>query len=193
MILNSVFRWLAVLSLIGFSTNGWTASYDPAASFEQGFLGRSNPNGVWSYGYSTSFTGPTSLYTETSQPGTNNVNEQYWSSSPNITATSSVAYNDGPAFNNGNVDFLANQLLLVEFGTQYADLVFTAPTAGMYSVAGNFRGDQNGIGVVTGVIANGTVLLSSGIQTGRPAASNGRAPDTFPPPTMNSISGSVDD
>ncbi len=106
MIRNSVFRCSAVLFFFGAAANGWSATtYDPAASFEQGYLSHSNPNGVWSYGYSTSFTSPVSLYTQTLQPGVHGPNAQYWSSSPNITAQSSVQYNDGPAYSDGNMTF----------------------------------------------------------------------------------------
>jgi hypothetical protein len=58
-----------------------------------------------------------------------------------------------------------NQIILNVSGGQCADLVFTAPTAGTYSVAATFRGDQYGIGVVAGVMANGSLLLSSGISS----------------------------
>ena len=90
---NSVFRKSAMLScfFVALAINAWAATYDPAADFEKGFLSHTNPNGVWSYGYSTSPTGPVSLYNQTSQPGVNSVNVQFWSSSPNITGTSSVA------------------------------------------------------------------------------------------------------
>lgn len=165
MILNSVLRLSAALFLVGFSTNAWADTYDPGASFEAGYLSQSNPNGVWSYGYSTGFTAPVSLYTQTVQPGVHGPNAQYWSSSPNITAQSSVQFNDGPAYSDGNVDILANQLVLIAFGAQYSNLVFTAPAAGTYTVTGSFRGDQNGIGVVAGIVANGSVLMSSGIST----------------------------
>jgi hypothetical protein len=158
--------------LFGYSlavtTNGWSATYDPAASFEQGFLSKSNPNGVWSYGYSTSFTGPVSSFTQTSQPSgaLGGTNTQAWTSGSG--GNLAVIYNNGPAqiaLNNVyNFDILANQMVLVPGGGNNADLVFTAPQAGTYSVTGSFRGDAAGVQAVVGVVANGTLLLSSGLN-----------------------------
>jgi hypothetical protein len=166
MIRNSVLRYDAVLFFLAVGTHGWAATtYDPAASFEQGFLSKSNPNGVWSYGHSTSFTGPVSLYTQTAQPGPlGGTNTQTWSS-----GASSVAYNNGPAqmipYNGGDFDVLANQIVLDPVGGENSDVVFTAPQAGTYSVTGSFRGDQTApYQVVAGVAANGSLLLSSGIS-----------------------------
>ena len=113
---SSVYRWSIVpvfLSLAA-APNGRAATYDPAAMFEPGFLSRNNPNGVWSYGTSTSFTGTVSLYTQTSQPGINNVNEQYWSSSPSITATKIKAVK-ARVFNVSI--FLAIQISVEEFSS----------------------------------------------------------------------------
>jgi hypothetical protein len=46
-------------------------TYDAATNFEQGWTvgctAHSNPNGVWSYGYSSGFTNPITLYDKTAQ------------------------------------------------------------------------------------------------------------------------------
>jgi hypothetical protein len=169
MIRHSVFLRMGIqfCFALAVATNGWSATYDPAASFEQGFLSKSNPNGVWSYGYSTSFTGPVSSFTQTSQPSgaLGGTNTQAWTSGSTAPA---VIYNNGPAqiaLNNVyNFDILANQMVLVPGGGNNADLVFTAPQAGTYSVAGSFRGDASGVQAVVGVVANGNLLLSSGLN-----------------------------
>ena len=147
------------------ATNGWAVTYDPAATFEAGFTSHSNPNGVWSYGYSSGFTAPVTLYNLTSQPNVHGPNAQYWSSSSSITATSSVQYNNGPLYNDGNVDISASGLTLVWFGSQYADLVFTAPTAGTYAVTGAFLGSQNNVGSTVAVVANGNVAFNSTVTS----------------------------
>jgi hypothetical protein len=169
MIRNSVFRRSAVLFFFAVGTHGWAATtYDPTAGFEQGFLSMSNPNGVWSYGSSTSLTGPVSLYTQTSQNGFIVANEQYWGSGPATNgSTSLVGFNNGPAVQgNAGVDIPANEIFLIPYG-QNSNVVFTAPAAGTYSVAGSFQYDQanENAGVVAGVVANGSLLLSSGIST----------------------------
>jgi uncharacterized repeat protein (TIGR01451 family) len=159
-------RLVPILVVPASFTNSLMAqSYDAAATFEQGWINQSNPNGVWSYGYSSSFTAPITLYTQTVQNGVNGPNAQYWLSPSVNTGTSPAAeFNNGPAFDDGNVNFLANQFILVAgIGGQYSDLVFTAPADGTYSVVGSFRGDQYGVGTVVGIVANGTVLFNSSV------------------------------
>lgn len=159
-----VFSCSAALFFFAIAVSGcWAQSYDPAADFEQGFINETNPNGVWSYGYSSSFTTPITLYDQTQQPGINGPNAQFWiSSSINYGESPSAEYNDGPAYDDGNIDFLANEFLLVSgIAGQYSNLVFTAPVAGTYSITGSFRGCQYGIGVVVGIVVNGNVIFSS--------------------------------
>jgi hypothetical protein len=140
---------------------------NPAASFEKGWTTHSNPNGGWSYGYSSGFTNPTAFYDKAVRNGINGPNAKYWLSSTVSVGTSPAAeYNDGPAYNDGNVDFLANEFLLVAgIGGQYSNLIFTAPAGGEYSITGNFRGAQYGVGTVVGIVANGKVVFSSSVTS----------------------------
>ena len=142
-------------------------TYDAAASFEQGWTAHTNPNGVWSYGYSSGFTSPVTLYTQSAPSMFNGANAQVWVSPPiSNNESPAVEFNNGPPFvgGSGNVDYLANQLVLVSgIGGQYSDLVFTAPSDGMYSIVSSFRGDQAGVGTVVGVAVNGTVLFNSSV------------------------------
>jgi hypothetical protein len=138
-----------------------------AASFEKGWTTHSNPNGVWSYGYSSGFANPITLYDKAVRNGINGPTAQYWLSSTVSVGTSPAAeYNDGPPYNDGNVDFLANEFLLVSgIGGQYSNLIFTAPADGEYSVAGNFRGAQYGVGTVVGIVADGKIVFSSKVTS----------------------------
>jgi len=142
---------------------------DPAATFEKGWTAHSNPNGVWSYGYSSGFTNPITLYDKAVRNGINGPNAQYWlSSSVGVGTSPAMEYNNGLAYNDGNVDFLANELLLVAgISGQYSDLIFTAPADGEYSIAGNFRGAQYGVGTAVGIVVNGKVVFSSNVTSVR--------------------------
>ena len=152
---------LANTDLVLESTVG--AVYDAAAAFEQGWTTQSNPNGVWSYGYSSGFANPVTLY-DTTQLGSPGGAQLWVSPAVEVGESPNAALNDGPAFNNGNLDFLADQFVLTSgIGGQYSDLVFTAPVDGIYSIASTFRGDQYGIGTVVGVLVNGEVLFSSSV------------------------------
>ena len=69
-----------------FSASLGAQTYDVAAAFEQGWVNKSNPNGVWSYGYSSGFSAPVTLYTQTVQNGVNGPNAQYWPRHRSISA-----------------------------------------------------------------------------------------------------------
>lgn len=144
-------------------------SFDPATSFESGWITRSNPNGVWSYGFSNGFMGAISLYNKTRQNGINGPNTQFWlSSEANHNTSPAVEFNNGPANNDGNIDLLRNELLLVAgVDGQYSDLVFSAPVSGEYSINGNFRGAQFDIGTVVGVVAGGKIVFQSKVISDR--------------------------
>jgi hypothetical protein len=168
MTFNSVPRCVGALLFLAIATTGWADVYNAAADFAQGFTNQTNPNGVWSYGYSSGFASAVTLFSQTSQPDVNGPNAQYWLTSSITGGTYSPAaeYNDGAAYSNGNVDFLADQFVLVAgVHGQYADLVFTAPSTGMYSLASTFMGDQSGIGTVVGISVNGTVVFSSSVTS----------------------------
>jgi hypothetical protein len=161
-------RFLTVLiSLACAATYGWSASYYPATAFEVGFKAGTNPNGVWSYGYSSSFTAPVTLFTNTVQGGYDSSNEQLWlTQSINVGDSPAVEYNNGPAFNDGNVAAAADQILLVAgIQGQYADLIFTAPVTGTYSLAGSFTGDQYRIGDYVSIVSNGSVIFNSVVDS----------------------------
>jgi hypothetical protein len=160
----------AAMLLLGTIITGscWAASsYNAAADFEAGWRAQKNPNGVWSYGYSSGFTDAITLYDSATQPGINAPNAQYWlSPSVDIGSSPAAQFNDGAPYNDGNVDFLAYELVLVSgIGGQYSNLVFTAPTEGVYLVEASFRGAQYGVGTVVGVVANGKVIFNSSVTS----------------------------
>ncbi|HTT33547.1 MAG TPA: hypothetical protein VMH48_08090 [Methylomirabilota bacterium] len=142
-------------------------AYNPAATFESGWTAQRNPNGVWSYGYSSGFTNPITLYDKTVRNGINGPNAKYWLFSlVNLGTSPAAEYNDGPAYNDANIDFRANEFALVAgVGGQYSDLIFTAPVSSEYSIAGQFRGAQYGVDTVVGIVANGKVVFSSSVTS----------------------------
>jgi hypothetical protein len=141
--------------------------YDAAAEFEPGWNAQTNSNGVWSYGWSPASGGPITLYTQTVQNGINGPNAQYWlSPSVDIRNSPAAEFNNGPAFDDTNVNFLANEFILVSgIGGQTSDLIFTAPASGVYSIVGSFRGSQHRISTIVGVVGNGNVLFSSTVTS----------------------------
>jgi hypothetical protein len=166
--MNFTWTWRLAVVIVAASASIYCSAsiYDVAADFEAGWLAQTNPNGVWSYGYSAGFTNSISLYTNTVQNGVNGPNAQYWlTPSVDIGTSPSAEYNDGPAYNDGNVNFLPNEFLLVSgIGGEYSNLIFTAPASGIYSIVSSFRGAQYGIGVAIGVVVNGSTVWQSTIN-----------------------------
>jgi hypothetical protein len=148
---------------------GASVVHNAASDFEKGWVARMNPNGVWSYGYSSGPAKHVTLYNKTVQNGVNGPHAQYWlSPSVDIGTSPAAEYNDGPAYDDGNVDFLSRELVLVAgVGGQFSNLVFTAPADGKYSVMASFRGDQRGVGSKVGVAANGKVLFKGKVTAER--------------------------
>src|SRR5260370_28949738 len=107
------------------------------------------------------------LYNKTWGKGSSGPSLEYWLQSAADTGTSpAVEYNSGTATNDGNIDFQANEFLLVAgIRGQYSDLIFTAPIRGEYSIAGNFRGAQYGIVTVVVIVASGKVGFSSSVTS----------------------------
>ncbi len=144
--------------------------YNPAADFERGWTTNSNPNGVWTYGYSSSFSSPITPYDQTAQGPLNGPYAQYWlSSTTDIGESPSAEFNNGPAYADGNINFLANEFLLVAgIGGQYSDLVFTVPSSGDYSIAGSFFDLQVDIDALVGIVTDGNVIFNSSVTPGNP-------------------------
>jgi len=142
-------------------------TYSPGGSFETGWNTRRNPNGAWSYGYSSGFLSPITLYDKTARNGINGPNTLYWLSSSVDNRTSPAAeFNYGPSSNDGNINFLANEFLLVAgIGGQYSDAIFTAPADGEYFLDGSFRGAQYGVGTVAGIVSGGKVVFRSDVTS----------------------------
>jgi hypothetical protein len=82
-------------------------------------------------------------------------------------ASPSVGFNNGPAFDDGNVAQAAHQIDMVASAGQnlVTELVFTAPAAGTYSLSSTFFGDQHGINVGVDVLKNNTTLFSSSVTS----------------------------
>jgi PEP-CTERM motif len=166
--LKAISQSVTIISVFLIATGSCCATtYDPTTAFEAGWLAGSNPNGVWTYGFSAGFTNPVTLYDRQASGAVNgSANQTWYSSTTNIGFSPSLAYNNGAAFDNGNVDFLTDELDIVAgVGGQYSDLIFTAPVAGLYSVAGSFRGDQHGVDTAVGIVENGNVSFDSTVTS----------------------------
>jgi hypothetical protein len=168
MIIDKLFFGVGFVCLTSVAASATIITYDPADGFASGWTTGDNPNGDWSYGYSSTFGGAVTLY-DARVIGSDSSNELFWvSSSQNCcVASPAVGINNGPAFDDGNVALGANQLDLVSsvYQNLVTDLVFTAPSSGTYAIDGAFTGSQRGIGVSVEVLVNNSPIFSSTVTS----------------------------
>ena len=147
-----------------------SATFDPVADYDAGWLSGSNPNGVWRYGWSQTLTSSLTLYFQNYATNQDCPLSTYraWND-PTVDSgfTPAVIKNIGPTCSNGNVDIPIG-VLTQHFGgmlpSKYSHVLFTAPFAGSYNVAITFTGRQNGLDSDVNVLVNGTSVLT-GLMT----------------------------
>ena len=157
---------VACACLLG--TAAQATTYDPTTGYAAAWAAGNNPAGDWSYGWSVGVADPLNLFSSRVS-GPDGANQEGWID-PAVNccfASPAVSYNNGPAFDDGNVAQAANQIDMVSsvFQNLTTDVVFTAPTAGAYVLSGDFTGDQRGIGVNVFVLDDGATIFSSSVTS----------------------------
>ncbi len=127
-------------------------SYDANADFDTGWQNVQNPNGVWSYGWSTGATGSLHVYGDrTNNAVSTSVNVNAWYDAQNWKSNTPVVYrNTGSDYTSSGVTLDAGALILSPGGTNftaYSQIVFTAPYDGLYYFAGGYYPQQSSINV----------------------------------------------
>jgi hypothetical protein len=147
-----------------------SATFDPVADYDAGWLSGSNPNGVWRYGWSSTLTSALTLYSQnytTTQDCGGSTYRAWHDPTNDVGFTPAVIKNIGPACANGNVD-IPTGVLTQHFGgltgTDYSHVVFTAPFAGTYHIAITFTGRQHSLSSDANVLVNGSLVLT-GLMT----------------------------
>jgi hypothetical protein len=172
----STARWpIATIGLALVIISGTSASqileaaseYDATSDFEVGWDAGSNPNGVWSYGWTHGIDGTLTLFTRNHMPAVNNNREQMWDDPTNSFGfTPSVARNAGGDFDNGNVTLKEGALIMHPGGSDgadYAHVIWTATEDGDYALTSTFFAQQNGINVDVHVLVNGVSVYDETI------------------------------
>jgi hypothetical protein len=140
--------------------------YSAVLDYEAGWLAGTNPNGVWSYGWSSDLTTPITLFWN-NWLYDSGVLEQVWDDPDNnYGGTPKVSRNSGGDYDDGNVSYNAGRLALhCGVGNTYAHVIFTAPTAGKYSIAATFYAQQHNIYVDIHVLVDGKAYFSDTITS----------------------------
>lgn len=145
----------AVLITLAMSAQSAEAEtiFDPAADFNSA----SNPNGVWSYGWSQTLTSSFHLFPNSSP-------NEWFDATNDFGDSPNISKHSGPAFDNGNIDAPAGTYLAFTFGGldghDYSHLIFTAPTSAEYAISLTLLAIQRDISADVQILNNGASLLS---------------------------------
>lgn len=142
------------------------ASAGPIYDIVAGFSNTSNPSGVWSYYYTSSATGTGG--TAFSNTSVFNTQPAWVSTSGGIAQNdiSIVANTSGGTLAANSIENLPNNTLNLNPLLSNVEVVFTAPAAGSYTIAGIFLDDELASGTAHEVdlFDNGTNIFSGTIS-----------------------------
>ncbi len=136
------------------------AAHAATYSARNDFSVASNPNGVWSYGTLSSFTGGALTLFGTAESNRDFTGERLWDNNGTIPNRAAVYDNvSGSTVTVSTVVVPTDQLIL-DGESFNADVRWTAPAAGTYNVSGLFqRADTNSQSVSVRIVENGTTVL----------------------------------
>jgi hypothetical protein len=135
-----------------------TVSAGPVYDIVAGFSNASNPNGVWSYSYGNG-TNPVLF----SQPVTNQ-GQQEWYNGGGQPDSITILQNISGGTITGSTVSIPNGYLNLDPEEFTVAVEFTAPSAGSYTINGNFLGnDTNELSHPVQILDNGTSIYSNTI------------------------------
>ena len=152
-------------------------TYDANADYNTNLVTGTNPNGVWTYGWSTN---PTSVLTPYTSHHVLNIsnppNANAWNDPSHIFGNIPGVYkNTGPDYpDDGNISIPAGALILHGggpngsggFENDFSQVVFTAPSDGNYALASTFQLRQhNVLPARVEVLENGTILFNDTLSS----------------------------
>jgi len=141
--------------------------YNAATDFDAGWNSGNNPNGVWSYGWSSTLTSSLNLYARNRLLPTYPDFKAWDDPNNNVQFTPLVYKNDGSAYNDGNINIPAGALILHgggSSGTDFSHVVWTAPSSGDYSLSATFTLQQVIAQANVYVLDNGVTKASASIS-----------------------------
>lgn len=154
------FCWSVVLAFLSYGYTAQATTFDVAADFSE----TNNPNGVWSYGWSSTLTSALNLYPDNVKMGAI-IDIDTWtdvvvfpSYAPN------VAHNGTGSINNDHptITWQTGQFSLHPGGNhEYSHARWIAPYAGTFDITSTFTGIDHSLGTTTDVhvLHNGTSLF----------------------------------
>ncbi|HXZ11868.1 MAG TPA: PEP-CTERM sorting domain-containing protein [Candidatus Sulfotelmatobacter sp.] len=141
---------------------------DGAYNVVTDFSNTSNPNGVWSYYYTDAATGSTQTLYTTAQAGGGGTTGilPYWATSLAQPDNVFIVQNTSGSAVTSSTVIQPNDTLRLDPQGYSVAVVFTAPSAGTYTITGNFLGIDIAEGThPVEILDDGTVIWSGTIST----------------------------
>ena len=117
---------------------------DAAADYDAGWKAGKNPNGVWTYGWSSALNSPLHVYTRKDNYRNHNPNTSFdlWNDPSELSENTPCIYkNIGAEYSDSNFEIPAGALILSgggPSGNDYSHVVWTAPRDGRFSLDATF-------------------------------------------------------
>jgi len=168
-----VILFLAVLLLS--ATTLYATSWDAAGDYLAGWQAGQNPNGAWSYGWSTTPGSGLTLYTVNANNVGGYPQFDSWNDPNNFIYYTPVIYlNTGGEVNDNQLHHLPAGALVIHGGGTaascgvdgacFSETIWTAPTSGLFDLSATFTGRQYTMNGLVEIIltsnGNSTTLLS---------------------------------
>jgi len=139
--------------------------YDMTADFAKSLDAKKNPDGVWKYGWSKGMHGDFTLFTQAQRSPSGNGKQREWIDPDNEEEGTPVArLNTGGDFDNGNVKYRAGMLMMQGGGEDWKDfahIIFTAPSEGLYEVKATFTDQQHNLDADAHILVEGESRFSA--------------------------------
>lgn len=152
---------LTTTTIISLQKDSFAVTFNAANDFS----GVSNPNGVWSYGFSNTLGGTFNLYTNNADPNFNPASLDVWNRlNPDSEPAVFHNYTANP-FSFFTVNIAPNQLAFHPGSSgEYSIVRFIAPQSGNYNLATIFTGiDTVGTTTDVHILQNNTSLFNNSI------------------------------
>jgi hypothetical protein len=159
---------LALAIFVSMSMSAMATTYDAATDFS---MTNGNPNGAWTYGWSSSLTSALNVYSHPYVDGSGN---QVWDD-PNHVSLGAPSVFNNPT--NNQQGTLPPHTAGFHPGSadEFSHYLWTAPTSGAFSISATFTPDDSG-GTDVHVLDNGVSLFSGNVSPGNPQSYSGVVP-----------------
>jgi hypothetical protein len=163
---------LSLVAVAGLASPSHAQSYDAAGDYNTNLITGTNPNGVWSYGWSATSGSTLNLYTQHNAQTVGGMIWNEWLDPAHVKTNVPVVYkNTGSSVDDGNESILAGALILHGEGpndtggyeNDYSHVLWTAPASGLYNIAATFQLRQRASNADTQILYKGVSVFNANL------------------------------